>query len=206
MLLWPVILIDRIYHHVLFVISSHHAFDRFTLYSVDHDTTFFERVEAALALLKDVDPRRYRRAQRYLPVIALVKQGRNFYKHTARAFYVDECPDDVPYFASEIVHEATHAYLRHRGFRYTKSDRERHEHICTAEQLAFITRAIRSQSHVPEPQQQELIARWNRWFEEHLASKWWEDREVRRLQFTAVKRVIQDFLSSLRPRKPEKEK
>ena len=200
-LLWPLVLIDRIYHRALFAIAKRQTFDTFTLYSVDDDSKFFDQAIAALQLLKAVDPRRYRRAQRYMPIIAHVRQGANFYKHAARAFYVNACSDDPAYFASEIVHEATHAYLAHKGLRYTKANRERHERLCTTEQLAFITRAIQAQPHVPTLQQQELITQWRRWFEEHLASKWWEGHHTRQWQFAAFKTMTQELLNSLKWKK-----
>ena len=200
-LLWPLVLIDRVYHRALFAIAKRQHFDTFTLYSVENDPKFFDQAIAALQLLRAVDPRRYRRVQRYMPIIAHVRQGANFYKHAARAFYVNACPDDAADFASEVVHEATHAYLAHRGIRYTKKNRERHERLCTTEQLAFVTRAIQAQTHVPVPQQQALIAQWRHWFEEHLASKWWEDHHTRHWQFAALKTMTQELLSSLKWKK-----
>ena len=108
-----------------------------------------------------------------MPNIAHISQGGNFYKRSARAFYVEEYPDDAAYFASLIVHESTHGYLFSRGFRYEGSVRERHERTCTKEQFAFIIRAIRAQNHISQSQREELVQQWKDWLNEQLASNWW---------------------------------
>ncbi len=189
-LLWPFLLLDRTYHVLLFAASSRKNFGGFILYSIENDSNFFDKAIAALEKLKQIDPRRYERARRLMPIIAHVRQGGNFYKAAAHAFYVDECPDDIPYFASEIVHETTHAHLLHKGFRYDKEVRERHERICAKEQFAFIVKTIRAQTHATESQKEALSQQWSRWFDEHLASQWWHGREIRRSRFLALKKLI----------------
>ncbi len=188
--LWPLIAIDRIYHKLLFVVSTSRTFDGVTLYSIENDSGFFEKANKALNILRSVDPRRYQRVQRYMPILAHVRQGGDFYKHSARAFYVQSKPDDPAFFASMIVHEATHAYLINKGFRYEKSVREQHERICAREQLAFIVKAINVQEHVPTSQKEEVIRQWKTWFEEQLASGWWHDKNTRRNQMKALREVL----------------
>ena len=197
-LFWPLISLDRVYHRLLFAISDHRTFDRFTLYSIENDQVFFAKAIEALELLKKVDSRRYQRAQRYLPILAHVRQGGNFYKHSAKAFYVHKPPDDAAFFASEIVHETTHAYLIDRGFRYNKNARERHERLCTKEQLNFIIKTINSQEHMPHSQKDELIRQWRTWFEERLASGWWHDKNVRKDRIVALREMLRELFRKRR--------
>lgn len=192
---WPLKLLDYAYQRLLLSISQRRELDGLTAYSVDGNQRFFNIASEAISLLRSKDPVRYRRARRYMPVIAHVRQGFNFYKHAVRAFYVHEFPEDASYFASEIVHEATHAYLLSRGYRYSGRWRKRHEQICVRQQLAFITRVIRAQDHIPPAQQEDLLRQWQEWFQQQLASEWWHGRMVRRQRLKAIKELLQELAS-----------
>ncbi len=198
-LLLPFLLIDRFYHLLLFAISAQRTTDGFTLYSVDDDPVFFDRANQALAVLKRTDQRRYRRALRYTRVIAHVKQGGNFYNPHARAFYVHEYPDDIAYFASLMVHEATHGYLLHQRVR---RDKDRHERLCISEQLRFIAKCIRTQSHLTSTQQQAMIEEWRSWFDQELASDWWDEKQVLKRQMAAFKATIRQLWHRERKSRP----
>jgi len=189
-LLWPLTLLDYTCQRLLLGISQRREIDSFSVYSVDGTQQFFKTATEAIALLRSKDPVRYERARRYMPVIAHVRQGFNFYKHAVRAFYVHEPSEDVPYFASEIVHEATHAYLQSRGYRYDHRSRKHHEQICTRQQLAFIMRVIQSQDHISPAQQEDLIRQWKEWFQQQLASEWWHERVTRQKQLGAIKELL----------------
>ncbi len=194
-LFWPFFLINRSYHVILFGISSRRTCNGFTLYSIENNQIFFANAIAALNKLKEIDLRKYERARYLVPIIAHVRQGGNFYKQSAKAFYVDEVPDDILYFASEIVHEATHAYLLRKGFRYYKEVRERHERICVKEQLSFIIKSIKAQSNVTELQKQIYMQQWKEWFQEHLTSEWWHNKNIRRSRFLAIKKLLKELFS-----------
>ncbi len=191
--LFPFFALDRIYHRLLFAVSTCRAFDGFKLYSIEDDVIFFELATKALAVLKNTDRRRYERALAYIPIIAHVKQGGNFYKRPARAFYVHEYPEDIAYFASLIVHEATHGSLLHR---HVRRDNNRHERICIDEQLRFITRFIHAQPQLSITEKQEMTRRWQAWFRQELASDWWDEKQIIKRQMAAFKQTV----GELRPR------
>jgi hypothetical protein len=113
----------------------------------DQPEPILRRIEAALSLIKRHDRVRYDRLIRDLDriwVIVLASPRACFdYKTYA-------CQIDSRYFlaetttleliASTIVHEATHARLWRRGFRYEEARRRRIEAICIRRQIAFASR------------------------------------------------------------------
>lgn len=168
----------------------------FVLYSIEHDEKFFRCAAEAIDLLERVDARRAARAKRYLPIIAHVRQGSDFYKPSAHAFYVHDVPDDSAYFASAIVHEATHGYLFARKIPYAPELRERIERLCSKEQFAFIVRAIRVQAHVAKEKQDEVIQQWTDWFSEQLASGWWHQQKMKAGQVRALCDMLKELWAS----------
>ncbi|MER9939516.1 hypothetical protein [Mesorhizobium sp. M0088] len=110
----------------------------------DHAGKDADRVVAALGLIKQFDPVRYRRIIRDLNRIWITTipgaLGR-FIKSTAtceidRRFVLDE-QTVTEQIASTIVHEATHARLFRRGIGYEEQLRARVEGICMGREQAF---------------------------------------------------------------------
>ena len=186
--MWPLRWIDARYHHVLFRICKQYQYDSFNLYCIDPEEAakFFEMTIQTLELLKKKDFRRYIRVKKYLPNIAYVKQGIDFYNYSAKAFYVDEFNPDPFGFASSIVHEMTHAYLMSKGFKY-KIDPSRHERICVQEQLRFARRIIHLRENLSDCQKKEWIEEWEKWSEECFKTKWWEEKQQRQQRIKRLK-------------------
>ncbi len=77
---------------LLFWGSPCHEYEGFQLLTV-HETDakwFFQLVIEALDLLKQVDPRRFRRAQHHLDRIAYGQLGGHRYDASQRAYFVDD--------------------------------------------------------------------------------------------------------------------
>ena len=107
---------------------------------------------------------------------------------------MDVFPKNEPaFFASEIVHEATHGYLKSKGFRYTKKTRERHEKLCLKEQQRFIKKAIYSQEQYTEDEKKKILKEWNEWFVEALNTRWWEPHKVLRGQFDRLTELLRSL-------------
>jgi hypothetical protein len=103
----------------------------------------FQRVKDGLGIIKAYDPRRFERIRRYLRLIALVERGGEVYDHALRTYIVDvgilkqRHTEEV---AMAIVHEATHARLRHCGIQTTERNHARIEELCVKEEIAFASR------------------------------------------------------------------
>ena len=114
------------------------------------EAQLFERIEAALALIGRVDPRRLRRLARDFSVLH-VRRGftRGAYYQQTRACVMDNTFVANPRFtiteiAACIVHEATHARVAAMGVRREASDdatRAHEERICRKAEIAFAERA-----------------------------------------------------------------
>ena len=112
--------------------------------SKEQKTRAFATAENALKLIAKHDPRRFAVLARDLKWILVTPfpgaRGRYFAA-------LDVCLLDsgfalsqdatVAKVASVIVHEATHARLRHLGFGYSESERTRIERTCTRAEVAF---------------------------------------------------------------------
>jgi len=127
------------------------------------DSPLGARVEEALDMLERVDPRRARIVSRELSVIAVsVAEGPAFWPHAIAcvmpSHYVQA--EGVDGLAIAIVHEATHARLWRRGFRYEPEIRGRIERACVREEIRFARR-------LPDPA--EILAR----LEGSLQKRWW---------------------------------
>jgi DNA-binding transcriptional ArsR family regulator len=134
-----------------------------------------ERVQAALALMRTVDARRYRRLTRHLSRLTHSRVGTH-YDVTADAGCIDVALEGGTWrLAAALVHEATHAWLfKARGLSYEGPCRARHERLCLREERYFLTRVVRHAGWTPVAE-----AAWlERLQEEHraaLACAWWED-------------------------------
>ena len=113
---------------------------------------FAELTTRSLSLLEEVDPRRLERVRRHIKWIVnaptTLGEGSANY-----SLYFKRCCIDLAestsydvtdmfaaYYASVIVHEATHGMLATRGFRYKGRKRLQHERICCAEQNRVLSR------------------------------------------------------------------
>lgn len=97
----------------------------------------------ALQLIDMVDSRRYKRLERDLRRIILMRAGAPEFASEVgacmlRSRYVRENRSAV--VATTLVHEATHARLWRSGIRYGPQLRGRVEAVCVGEQIAFAER------------------------------------------------------------------
>lgn len=166
---------------LMLFVSAQETYNSFRLYSFYHEKaeSFFETTKSALSLLATYDPLRYKRAEKYLLRIAYFKEGVDYYDRSLSAFVVDEFTEDDPaYFASSIVHEATHAHLLSLGFKYSRKTRERHEWICVKEQKRFIRKVVYHQPGWTQEHKENIMTRWDKWFSDALQSHWWTPEKL----------------------------
>jgi hypothetical protein len=112
---------------------------------------FRDTILGALRLLKSTDACRYERVRRRLTWIVhhtLAIRGSCEYRHDTRTCAIDFLEPSAMYdsefltgwYASTLVHEATHGAIRSRGVHYNKHLRLRIEQLCVKEQQNFVTR------------------------------------------------------------------
>jgi hypothetical protein len=106
-----------------------------------------QKVEAAFALINQHDPIQYKRICRHLKRIWILfvpaKSGcydAGFDACLLNEKYVLSDSVSVENIASTIVHEATHARLRHWGIRYEEKQRSPLERICIGREVALLKR------------------------------------------------------------------
>ncbi|OGX04194.1 MAG: hypothetical protein A3G87_01375 [Omnitrophica bacterium RIFCSPLOWO2_12_FULL_50_11] len=171
------------------------SFQTFALYAFcdpERADVFFKAAEDALSVLEIVDPLKFKRVQKYLPRIVYLRSGINHYDASLSAFLVDAFPEnDAVFFATQIVHEATHGYLRSKGFPYTRETRERHENICLKEERRFIRKAIHQHEKWTDEEKKQVMERWNEWFDDALKTRWWEPRNVWVNRLKRLKELLQ---------------
>jgi hypothetical protein len=107
----------------------------------------FERVVAALDLIRISDPLSCKRLHRDVVRIVVHALPGNRAQYSARRQAVEIDPryvlSDVVTagdIASSIVHEATHARLENLGIGYEEQHRQRIEGVCMRRELAFLKR------------------------------------------------------------------
>jgi len=111
---------------------------------------FVEWTKEALSIIRDADPRRFRRIQKEIGCVCdtLIQHGEAHYVRYARLCRVDfsrfYAPENrhfaVRRYARALVHEATHGHLYSMHFPYTRATRLRIEMICDAEANRFAAR------------------------------------------------------------------
>lgn len=125
----------------------------------------FERIGDALTLIQLHDPRRLARMQRYVKRLALVQSGGEIYDHDLQTYIVDapllERRQSIE-IAMAIVHEATHARLRHCGIQTTEANQARIEALCVKEEIAFATRVPHSSRYIAHARQKVLTPWWGK--------------------------------------------
>lgn len=104
-----------------------------------------ERIESALACVRKLAPRRYRRVTTDLRRIVITRaRAAGEYVPAAGACFLDAEYVETrsrEVIASAIVHEATHARLWGRGIRYGSAIRGRVERRCILEEIDFLQHA-----------------------------------------------------------------
>ena len=108
----------------------------------------FERVQAAMNLIKRWDPLRYRRLIadiHHISITVLAEGHAGQYRAAAAVCEIDERFLMAPGRPAEavaalIVHEATHARLGGLGFGYEEERRSRVEATCLRREVAFLSR------------------------------------------------------------------
>jgi tetratricopeptide (TPR) repeat protein len=107
---------------------------------------FLELTREAMALIKSLDTRRYRRVCRHLRYIentALLSKGQYGRKlkvcrvDYAKNFNSPQPQRNIRDYAGTIIHEATHGLLLEKGIPYDKATRERVERLCHLESYRF---------------------------------------------------------------------
>ena len=192
-LTYPLRLLDPYYHHLIFACCAHKKFEDFNLYAINPDEAeaFFACAVEALKLLKKLDNRRYIRAQKYVPNIALIKSGNNCYKASADAYYVEDFySGDVICFAGSIVHEATHGLLHAKKFKYIKERREQHERICVAEDIAFKKKEILVKQDYSQEEKKKMIENLKKDATDALKTHWWDTKFQEEIAWNKVKIIF----------------
>ncbi len=145
------------------------------------------KTREALDLICRFDPRRFNRMKRDVRGIAVTTRGASYYDTSLRLIYLDravigEKPD---YIASTIVHEAVHARLYRSGVRSYVRIPQRHEELCTAEEIEFASKL---------PQSEALVEG----LKGALAKPWWtEESRRKRIALFAERHNLPDWLKNL---------
>lgn len=136
----------------------------------DGDPWVFSTVGDVLGLIARIDPLRFARMQRDIRRIVVLRAGgaAGSYWHDWKACVLDSRhlrDDSVASTAMTLAHEATHARLRRRGFRYRGALKPRIERLCIEAEITLggkITGA------------EELVAQARR----DLDRVWWSDGQM----------------------------
>ena len=111
---------------------------------------------AALRLIKSVDPRRFKRIQREMPMIVNSEYSSYAtYKRLGKRCEIDYNRFDLTdhpewylwWYATVLVHEATHGAVYSKHIHYIPRLRARIERFCETEARRFATRADISERH-----------------------------------------------------------
>ena len=153
----------------------------------------FPTVEAALAMIREVDPRRFARILRDVKRIAVMRSfasaGEYWPQYEAVALEVQHLETHTLLsICMTIVHEATHARIKRWGVR-DSIDRERIERACVKQEIAFARKV---------PGSERLIEGAL----EKLGTEWWKEqssshRFERRLERAGTPRWLRRILKWL---------
>ncbi len=116
----------------------------------------YPKVEAALRLIQEHDPRRFRQVQRYVRAISLgahplyLGQWFEDVRMCELSLQYVLAPETTPsQVAATIVHEMTHARLHRLGIGYGEGGRPRVEAICHRAELEFVSRLPDAAAIIP---------------------------------------------------------
>jgi hypothetical protein len=160
--------------------------------------SFTKTILSSLRLIQEQDARRYARVRQHIAWI--VNQVNNElgaqYLHRIRTLFLqfEDAPELSPdvliaFYASTIVHEATHGVLESRGIEMSEANGLRIERLCVAEQNRFVARLF---ARDPERYPWALL-HFNA-DERYWASEWKKDRVQRGLSF--IRRSFADGKTS----------
>jgi len=132
-----------------------------------------EKVRAALQLVREGDPIRWNRLQRYMPLMVETYGYSSFNDFCGTAF-IDVARQNSWRLAGTIIHELTHAYLHGRWqVPYREKLKERHELICLKEELRLYRRFIAA-FDCDEDEGRAWLGSIERVHQRALGSRWWE--------------------------------
>jgi len=118
----------------------------FSVGSISSPNGFVIPTREAMALIRNIDPRRYRRVCRQFRYIVNQELGEGGnYEQKLKVCNVDYSrllSSDNPQwrlrqYAFLLIHEATHGLLLDKGIPYSKENRERVERLCHLEEYRF---------------------------------------------------------------------
>ncbi|MFC1850519.1 toxin-antitoxin system YwqK family antitoxin [candidate division CSSED10-310 bacterium] len=173
-------LLKKIWLRFALTLLQKSTFDSFTLYvnpvlKADEVETFHNLFQSAMAHIKDISPLIYQRVCRDLPRIAYVKMGRNCYIPEAKAFFIDTVGKKTTrMFASEIVHEAAHAFVLERGIPHQGLE-ERHERFAVNRQFAFLKKSVLADNSLSAAQKHDEIELYQAAMVRSFKTRWWDN-------------------------------
>ena len=134
--------IDRVLEWILIRCSRTKSFRGISVsvFEVGNVQARFSAVEQALALVAELDPRRYRRLchdLRHVLVMPLKSNSLSMYTGTCYLATESIVGHNDALIACDLVHEATHAHLYRAGLRYWPDLQQRMEELCVREEIAF---------------------------------------------------------------------
>jgi len=189
---WPLRWIDSHYNHVLLASAetkSHEGLQLYALYSEDA-AAFFATAIKVIELIKSIDARRFKRVKKYIPNIALVRFGSDHYKHSAKAFYVNEFDvNNVELFAASLIHEATHGLLMTKAIGYELAQ-ERHERVCVREEVRFFKKAINLRKDLSDEHKKSRIQDYEDQIARGFEIEWWDKKVQHEKRFNKLKEVL----------------
>jgi hypothetical protein len=150
--------LEKVLKRVLLSLQAKNEVARFEgiiLSDSDSNVSFRETVLGALQLIKDLDPRRFQRIQKYVKWIVNVPlaYGGGEYSYSMRTCRLDfERSVWEPHanYASALcarmlVHEATHGVINARRIPYSSQLRSQIERLCVREEQRFLSLIAQSQ-------------------------------------------------------------
>jgi len=149
----------------------------------DIDKRFCVNTVAALRLIESLDPRRFRRVQREIKYVLNCEDWRwAYYTRALRCCNIDYGSIDdtgneewyLRYYASTLVHEATHGAIYSRCIDYTRKLRPRIERLCHLEEKRFTSKFDTADRHWSK----ELV----RDFDEQDWKKYWHSKFSQRFK------------------------
>jgi hypothetical protein len=143
---------------------------------------FCRTMSAAVHLIRDNDPRRFRRLRAHIKSIVNATRafGGAAYLHETNTCEIDFQPrpqseHEVQFYAAwyacTLVHESTHGLLRSRGIPYTPENRNQSEKLCMTEEARF-ARHLKIDPQVLSWLEPKLKFDPARWHEDWTASRW----------------------------------
>lgn len=166
------------------------GFEVVLAFNTDDADALLQKIEDALSIIEEGDPRRYQRIRRDLRSVLITRAGGPEFLPPLSACLLGYqlIKDATPVgLAFMIVHEAAHARLWRRGVRYDFQVRDRVERLCITEELRF-AEAIHSSPDVIAWVRAKL-SNTRRWSDEGI-----EARRAAELNELGIPRWIQKLL------------